>query len=67
MVEIVFLGTGDAFCGGRRSNVALLIETADFRMLVETGPTIIQQLARVGFRAADVERLFVSHAHGTTH
>ena len=64
MVEVVFLGTGGAFPTKRRSSTALLIEAADFRMLVESGPTIVQQLARADLRAADIERLFVSHAHG---
>ena len=64
MVDIVFLGTGGAFSAGRRNNLALLIETSDFRMLVEAGPAIMQQLARINLRAAEVERVFVSHSHG---
>ncbi len=64
MAEVVFLGTGGAFSAGRRSNLSLLIETLDFQMLVEAGPTIMQQLARINLHAADVERLFVSHLHG---
>ena len=47
MIEIVFLGTGDAFFTNRRSNTALLIESPDFRMLVEVGPTIVEQLLRI--------------------
>jgi len=64
MVEVVFLGTGGAFSAGRRSNLALLIEAPDFRMLAEAGPTIMQQLAQVNVPAADIERIFVSHSHG---
>lgn len=64
MVEVVFLGTGGAFSAGRRSNPALLIEADDFRMLVEAGPPIVQQLARVGLKAAEIERLFITHSHG---
>lgn len=64
MIEIIFLGTGDAFSAGRRSNVALLIENADFRMLVEAGPTVVQQLARANVQAAEIDQLFVSHSHG---
>ncbi len=64
MVELTFLGTGSAFSAGRRGNLALLVETVSFRLLVEVGPTIMQQLARVGVRAAEIERLFVSHSHG---
>ena len=64
MVEIVFLGTGGAFSAGRRTNLALLIEASDFRMLVESGPVIVEQLARASLPATQVERLFVSHSHG---
>jgi len=64
MVNVTFLGTGGAFSAGRRSNVLLLIEAADFRMLVECGPTVMQQLARANLPAVEIERLFVSHSHG---
>ena len=64
MVDITFLGTGGAFCAGRRSNLALLIEAGDFRMLVESGPTIMQQLTRAKIKAAEIERIFISHSHG---
>ena len=64
MVEVTFLGTGGAFASGRRTNVALLVEAPDFRLLVETGPTIVHQLARVNRRAVDINWLFVSHLHG---
>jgi ribonuclease Z len=64
MVDITFLGTGSAFSAGRRSNVALLIETASLRMLVEAGPTVMQQLARAKVEAREIDHLFVSHAHG---
>jgi ribonuclease Z len=64
MVDIIFLGTGSAFSAGRRSNVALLIETVGLRMLVEAGPTVMQQLARVEVQARDISHLFVSHSHG---
>lgn len=71
MVDVVFLGTGGAFSAGRRSNLSLLIEsaasgafTSDFRMLVEAGPTIMQQLARINLQANEIEHIFVSHSHG---
>jgi ribonuclease Z len=64
MVNVTFLGTGDAFSAGRRTNLALLIERREFRMLVETGPLIVEQLNRVGLWSSDIDHLFVSHAHG---
>lgn len=64
MVNVTFLGTGNAFSAGKRTNVSLLIEASEFRMLVETGPMIMEQLSRVGLRATDIEQLFVTHGHG---
>ena len=64
MYEIVFLGTSHAFTTKRRSNSALLIEAPDFRMLVDAGPTVVQQLLSVGLHPIDIKRLFVSHSHG---
>jgi ribonuclease Z len=64
MHEIVFLGTGGAFPTKRRGNTALLIDAPDFRMLVEAGPAIVQQLTHIGVQATDIDRLFVSHPHG---
>lgn len=64
MVNVTFLGTGGAFSSGRRTNLALLIEGLDFRLLVESGPMIVEQLDRVGLKAADIEQLFVTHGHG---
>jgi ribonuclease BN (tRNA processing enzyme) len=64
MAEVVFLGTGNAFSAGRRGNLALLIEGSGFRMLVEAGPVIMEQLTRANLQAPDIEFLFVSHSHG---
>jgi len=64
VVEVTFLGTGGAFSAGHRSQLGLLIEHDGFRMLVETGPTIMEQLARVDLAASEIERVFVSHSHG---
>jgi len=64
MCEVIFLGTGGAFAAGRRSNLALLIRAGETQILVESGPTIVQQLACVGVDPEDIDALFVSHAHG---
>jgi len=64
MADVVFLGTGGPFSSGRRGTLGLLIESAGFRMLVETGPVIMEQLTRANLGAVDIEYLFVSHPHG---
>lgn len=64
MVNVTFLGTGGAFSSGGRTNLALLIEDDNFRMLAEAGPMIMQQLARANLKAADIDQVFVTHSHG---
>lgn len=64
MTDIVFLGTSGAFTTSRRTNLAFIIERPGFRILVEVGPPIMYQLARSGYKATDIDRLFVSHLHG---
>lgn len=64
MPEITFLGTGGAFPTKRRSTSKFLIESPGFCMLVETGPDIVQQLARADRQPTDIDYLFVSHSHG---
>jgi ribonuclease Z len=64
VVDIIFLGTGDAFSYGRRTHLSLLIKAPGFSMLVEAGPAIVQQLARIELPVAEIEHIFVSHPHG---
>jgi len=64
MVYVTFLGTGAALSAGPRGNLLLLIESGGFRMMLESGPLVIQQLASVGLGALDIEHMFVSHSHG---
>ncbi len=64
VIHVTFLGTGGAFSSGERSPLALLIESGEWRMLVDTGPVIMEQLARAGLKATDISQLFVSHGHG---
>ncbi|MBN1954101.1 MAG: MBL fold metallo-hydrolase [Anaerolineae bacterium] len=62
--QVLFLGTGGAFSAGQRTNLALIVEQSDFRMLVECGPMLMHQLAAASLSAADVEHIFITHTHG---
>ena len=64
MVQVTFLGTGAAFSARRRTNVALLVQEGDTRLLVECGPTILYQLDDAGATAGQIDYLFISHRHG---
>ncbi len=64
MVQVTFMGTGAAFATHRRSNIALLVQEGDTRLVIECGPTILYQLGRAALTAAQVNYLFISHHHG---
>ena len=64
MVQVTFLGTGAAFSARRRTNVALLVQEGDTKLLIECGPTILYQLDDAGATAGQINYLFISHRHG---
>ncbi len=64
MVQVTFMGTGAAFASHRRSNIALLVQEGDTRLVIECGPTILYQLGRANLTAAQINYLFISHHHG---
>lgn len=64
MCQVVFLGTGNAFSAGLRSTSSVLIRTHGSNLLIETGPALMEQLARARIQAKQIKHLFVSHAHG---
>jgi ribonuclease Z len=64
MVQVTFIGTGAAFATHHRTNIALLVQEGDARLVVECGPTILYQLDRAGLTASQVNYLFISHHHG---
>ena len=61
MVEITFLGTGNAFCPTGRLHSLVLI---DGNMLVDAPPTVIPQLRQQGISPATITDLFITHWHG---
>ncbi len=64
MLEITFLGTGDAYAARYRTNVSLLVREGQTVFQLECGPTTIQQLDRVGMTPDQITHLFISHRHG---
>ena len=61
MVEILFLGSGNAFCPPGRLHSLVLI---DGTVLVDAPPTIIPQLRQQGISPAQITDLFITHWHG---
>ena len=61
MVEVKFLGSGNAFCPQGRLHSLVLI---DNKILVDVPPTIIPQLKRENISPADINTLLITHWHG---
>lgn len=64
MVQVTFMGTGAAFSTRWRTNVAMLVQERDTKLLIECGPTILYQLDHAGSSVDEINYLFVSHRHG---
>jgi ribonuclease BN (tRNA processing enzyme) len=67
-VKISFLGTGDAFSAGGRSQSAYLIESPignpDGALLLDCGSTALASLNRQNLRTESIDTIFLSHLHG---
>jgi ribonuclease BN (tRNA processing enzyme) len=61
MVELTFLGTGNAFAAGGRNWSSFLING---RYLFDASPTLLPALKRLNLAPKDIEVIFLSHFHG---
>jgi ribonuclease BN (tRNA processing enzyme) len=61
MVEVRFLGSGNAFCPEGRLHSLVLI---DGQILIDAPPTILYQLQRAGLSPSDINTLLITHWHG---
>jgi len=61
MMELTFLGSGNAFASGGRYWSSFL---ANGRYLFDAPPTLLPHLKRLGAPLTDVEVIFLSHFHG---
>jgi ribonuclease BN (tRNA processing enzyme) len=63
-VDLLFLGTGDAFgCGGRLQTAAH-VRTGETTVLVDCGPSALAALRGHGCAAEDVDTIVLTHMHG---
>jgi ribonuclease BN (tRNA processing enzyme) len=60
MLDLVFLGSGNAFATQGRAFSSFLLNG---RYLFDCGPTVLQQLAKAGISSNDIEAVFISHYH----
>jgi len=63
-MELLFLGTGDAFASGGRNAMAILLRTEGFGVLLDCGPTTLVALKRASLSPSDVDLVLLSHHHG---
>lgn len=64
LLEVTFLGTGDAFASRGRFQAGYIIEGAGCRILLEAGPTILCMMKRQELNPADLDLILISHLHG---
>ena len=64
MLEVTFVGTGDAFCSGGRRNSGILLRDAGALLLLDCGPTTLQGLHGVGVDPLEIDAVAISHFHG---
>ncbi len=63
-MEVVFLGTGNAFASGGRNAMAILLRSDGFGVLLDCGPTTLVALKRASLSPSDVDLVLLSHHHG---
>jgi ribonuclease BN (tRNA processing enzyme) len=63
-MELVFLGTGNAFASGGRNAMAILLRIGPRGVLLDCGPTTLVALKKAGLAPADVDFVLLSHLHG---
>ena len=64
VIRVTFLGTGSALPSRGAANCAYLIRAGNATILVDCGPSILQQLDAVNVSPGDITHVFVTHRHG---
>jgi ribonuclease BN (tRNA processing enzyme) len=63
-MDIVCLGTGDAFSAGGRHQAAYLVRNAGSALLLDCGPHMLASLKRHNLSPAPIDTILISHFHG---
>jgi len=63
-LDLLFLGTGDAFGSGGRLQTASLLTAPDVRVLVDCGSSTLPALRRAGVDPESIDILLLTHLHG---
>ncbi len=63
-VQVLFLGSGDAFSAGGRHQAGYLVTGGGHTLLLDCGATTLTSLKRHGLYAGGIDAVFISHFHG---
>lgn len=63
-MEVVFLGTGNAFASGGRNQMAILVRAGETGLLLDCGPTTLSALKKSSIPPSLVDAVALSHHHG---
>ena len=63
-MRVRFLGSGDAFGSGGRLQTCILLESGDFRCLVDCGASSLIALKRAAIDPNDIDTILITHLHG---
>jgi ribonuclease BN (tRNA processing enzyme) len=64
LVQVTFLGSGDAFGSGGRGQACIHVAGAGTSFLVDCGPSALPAMHRLGVDPNGVELVLLSHLHG---
>jgi ribonuclease Z len=63
VIEVTFLGTGQALPPRDRGNTAFAVRTENLLFLADAGPSVFGDLYRAGLDPARIDAVFLSHGH----
>jgi ribonuclease Z len=63
VIEVTFLGTGQALPPRDRGNTAFTVRTENLLFLADAGPSVFGDLQRAGIEPLSIDAVFLSHGH----
>jgi ribonuclease BN (tRNA processing enzyme) len=63
-VEVLFLGTGNAFGSGGRNPISILVQSEELGVLLDCGPSTLRMMKQLERSPAVIDLVFISHHHG---
>ncbi len=63
-LAVTFVGAGDAFGAGARFQACVLLDSGDFRLAVDFGPSSLIALAGLGIEPGDIDAIVLTSLNG---